>query len=86
VESAPLFQCYQHKPVVNGRRVACPLVPNLLAGDLALHIPTAGNKLVRIPPHLGSPPAAINMPRVIRPGQPERESAIPISRTGSCIF
>ena len=43
----------------------------------------SGNKLVPIPPHLmfyapyatdkdiGSPPSAINMPRVIRPGQPD---------------
>ena len=42
-----------------------------------------GNKLVHIPPHLmfyapyatdkdiGSPPAEINMPRVLRPGQPD---------------
>jgi len=58
-----------------------PGIVYMMSDQGVLLIP--GNKLVHIPPHLmfyapyvtdkdlGSPPAAANMPRVIRPGQPD---------------
>ncbi|MBZ5571426.1 MAG: hypothetical protein LAO09_06060 [Acidobacteriia bacterium] len=58
-----------------------PGVVYMLSDDIYLLV--SGNRMVHAPPHLmfyapyatdkdiGSPPAGVNMPRVIRPGQPD---------------